>query len=248
MTQPRNHTMKTMMLSIAATLMLALLAACGTANPPAATAAPTQDLNALRTEVAATVLAQCAQSCALTPLATFAATNTPQPTATEAGTATATVDPTSGTGTILTGTPGSATGDQAKWVSQSIQDGTRFAPNEAFNMTWTLRNVGVTTWTDGYRLRFYSGNVMGAPNEIALDRDVAPNETIDITINMRAPATAGRYRTDWVMSTETLYNFNEPVFLEIVVGNPPTSTVTATLAPTSTSTPQELAPSATSTP
>ena len=247
MTPIRKQSQKTILLILTALLLGALLTACGTTNnPPASTPGATQDLSGLRTEVAATVLAECAQLCAQTPSPTFAPTDTPQPTATE--TATVAVEGTDSAGASLTGTPGSATGDQAEWVSQTVQDGTRFAPNETFSMTWTIQNVGVTTWTDGYRLRFYSGNNMGAPNEIALGREVAPNETVDITISMRAPATAGRYTSVWVMSTETLYNFNQPVYLEIVVGLPPTNTPTSTLAPTFTSTPQELVPSPTSTP
>lgn len=228
----------TSLLVLAAILLGALLSACGANTPAATTPQPTQDISALRTEIAATVLAQCAQVCALTPSPTTPPTETPTPTETQS--AEPTLSP-----TVLSGTPGSATGDQAKWVSQTIADGTRFAPNETFTMTWRLQNVGTTTWTEGYRLRFYSGELFGAPREIALDRDVAPNEAIDISIAMKAPAQTGRYRSDWVMSTGTLYNFNQPVYLEIVVGNPPTSTTTVTVAPTATNTPQELAATAT---
>jgi hypothetical protein len=134
------------------------------------------------------------------------------------------------------GTPGATTGDQAQWVSQSIQDGTRFAPGEAFTMVWRLRNTGRTTWTDLYRLRHFSGERFGAPETIQLDRDVAPNETIDITIQMRAPNNTGKYRSDWVMANAELYNFNQPVYLEIVVAVPSTATATsaATVTPTIT--------------
>jgi hypothetical protein len=114
-------------------------------------------------------------------------------------------------------------------------------------MTWRLQNVGKTTWTSAYRLRFYSGDPYGASKEIALDRDVAPNETIDITISMKAPAKEGSYRSDWVMSNATRYNFNEPVFLEIIVGRPSTPTATPTVI-TPTSTPQELLPTKTTGP
>lgn len=219
-----------------------LLAACGAATPAAPTAAPTADLNLLRTEVAATVLAQCAEICALTPTITQIPTETPTLTPTVDETPTETPEPTSGT-------PGSSTGDRAKWVSQSVQDGSRMAPGESFIMVWRLQNTGTTTWTDGYRLRHFSGERFGAPEFIQLDREVAPNETVDITIPMRAPNTAGRYRSDWVMSNETLYNFNEPVYLEIIVAVPGTSTPTATESPTVTFTiTMEPTPTETETP
>ena len=60
------HTKLTLAL-IGIGLGLLLLSACSPATP---TSAPTQDLNAFRTEVAATVLAQVIQDLALTPSAT----------------------------------------------------------------------------------------------------------------------------------------------------------------------------------
>lgn len=219
------------------------LAACGSATPISPTTAPTADLNLLRTEVAATVLAQVPALCELTPTATQMPTTTP--------TQTSTVEPTATLATVVItgtpGTPGASTGDRAKWVSQSIQDGTRFAPGEEFTMVWRLQNSGITTWTSGYRLRFFTGNVLGAAQEIELDRDVAPNETIDITIPMRAPTQTGNYRSDWVMSNEQSYNFNEPVFLEIIVAVPSTATATATQAPSATATITMELPTATPT-
>jgi hypothetical protein len=223
-----------------------LLAACGQATSVPPTLAPTADLNILRTEVAATVLAQCAAVCALTPSATVQPTSTMTPTPTVSATAT------SATPGVVIGTPGTGTPaaslDQAKWVSQSVMDGTVFTPGQTFTMTWRLQNVGKTTWTSGYRLRYYSGELFGAPREIALDRDVPPNDTVEIAVNMKAPAKLGKYRTDWVMSNESLFNFNQPVFLEITVANAPTATVTVTVAPTATSTPQELTPAVTTAP
>lgn len=212
-------------------LGILLLTACGAQPTPAAQ--PTPDLDLLRTEVAATVLAQVPQICALTPTATLPPTATATATTAPTATFTATVDATQATGTAEV-----TVLDKAEWVSQSIQDGTRFTPGETFTMTWQIKNVGPTTWTSGYRLRFYSGNAFGAPSEVALSRDVLPNETVDITVQMKAPTTEGEYRSDWVMSNETLRNFNQPVFLKIVVAKATaTPTATATVPPTETSTP-----------
>jgi hypothetical protein len=205
-------------------LGMLLLTACGAQNTPEAQ--PTPDLNLLRTEVAATVLAQVPQICALTPSATLPPTATATATLKPTETATATVVLTQTTGTADATIP-----DKAQWVSQTVQDGTRFEPGQTFSITWQLRNVGTTTWTAGFRLRFFSGNAFGAPNEIALGRDVLPNETVDITVNMKAPSTSGEYRSDWVMSNEARRNFNQPVFLKIVVAAS-TATPTATTAPT----------------
>jgi Ig-like domain from next to BRCA1 gene len=217
---------------LGAMLCLLGLAACSSPTP---TTAPTLDLNPFRTEVAATVLAQVTYDLALTP------SITPIPSSTATSTATTTpVQPASAspslTITLSTATlaPTFVLVDRAQWVSQSIPDDTVFAPGETFTMTWQLKNVGASTWTAGYWLRYYSGDLFGAPKEVRLGQEVLPGATIDISLKMKAPATPGKYRTDWVLSNETRSNFKDPVFLKITVALPPTSTrvPTATMTPT----------------
>jgi hypothetical protein len=117
-----------------------------------------------------------------------------------------------------------------------VADGTVFAPGEDFTITWSLKNVGTSTWTVLYVLRFYSGDAFGAPEEIFLGEEVAPGETFDISIPMEAPITPGEYRSDWVMANQFLSNFNEPVYIEITVAPPATPTPTSTVTPTATAT------------
>jgi hypothetical protein len=206
-------------------LSLLWLAAC---SPTVPTSTPTLDLNPFRTEVAGTVLAQVTQALALTPsvtplsspTATNLPTSTPSPTASPAP---------SETVTLSSGTPKAGTENQAQWVAQSIADDTIFAPGEVFTMTWTLKNTGSSTWTAGYLFRYYSGNTFGAPKEISMGREVLPGGEIDITIDMKAPANPGSYRTDWVMSNENRANFKEPVYLKIKVAVPVTPTPTPKL-------------------
>ena len=203
-------------------LSLLWLAAC---SPPVPTSMPTLDQNPLRTEVAATVLAQVTRALALTPsvtpLSTPTATNLP----------TSTPSPTAGpspsaTVALSSGTPTAGTENQAQWVSQSIADDTTFAPGETFTMTWRLKNTGTSTWKAGYLLRYYSGESFGASKEISLGREVQPGEEIEISIQMKAPANPGTYRSDWVMSSENRSNFKEPIFLRIKVAKPVTPTPT----------------------
>ena len=224
-------------------LALFLLSACA---PSAQVITATPDLNPLRTQVAATVLAQVTRELALTP----SATPQPSPTATQAPTETAASTPAqtdaaspAPPATQASGTPGTASADLAEWVSQSIADGTVFTPGETFTITWTLKNAGASTWTSFYMLRFFSGSTFGAPQEVFLDRDVPPGQTIDIAIPMKAPTTPGEYRSDWVMANPFRSNFKEPVYLEITVARPVTPTPTATVTPTMT-----LTPAATTTP
>jgi hypothetical protein len=214
-------------LVIGLALGLLLLTACSSATP---TSTPTLDLNPLRTDVAATVLAQVTRDLALPP----SATSIPSPTATSTQTPTPTLSPSgspSPATTITAGTPVTTTTDLAEWVSQSIADGTVFAPGETFTMTWQLKNVGTSTWSEAYRLRFYTGDAFGAPQEILLGRVIAPGQVLDISIPMKAPTRPGDYRTDWVLANESRSNFKQPVFLKITVATPVTPTPTATTTP-----------------
>jgi len=202
------------------------LAACA---PRPATAAPTIDLNPFRTEVASTVLAQVTQTVCPVP------SDTPSPSPTVTAINVAAITPTLMasttpvlTGTLVTGTPATGTPepvleDRAQWVSQSILDGSMFAPGETFTMTWRLENVGSSTWTAGYLLRHYSGDAFGAIKEIPLGRDVPPGQTAEISVLMKAPNLTGDFRSDWVLSNQNRSNFKEPVFLKITVAVPTTT-------------------------
>jgi hypothetical protein len=219
---------------IGALVCLLGLAAC---SSPTLTLTSTPDLNPFRTEVAATVFAQVTQDLALTPSATpipsDTATTTPTPTALSTLTQVTGSSPVI-TATLVNLTPVVGLLDKAQWVSQSIADDSVFAPGEAFTMTWTLQNVGASTWTPAYLLRFYSGDLFGAAKEILLGQQVPPGATVNITIKMRAPATPGKYRTDWVLSNEKRSNFKEPVYLMITIARPATPTRTPTPVPTPT--------------
>jgi len=201
-------------------LSLLWVTACSSQAP---TSTPTPDLDPLRTDVAATVWAQVTQAILLTPsitplpssTATTPPTSTPTRSATPSASATATLSP---------GTPGAGTVNQAQWVSQSVADGTVFAPGKTFTMTWTLKNVGTSTWTARYMLRFFSGDAFGAPRENPIGQEVLPGGTVDITVQMAAPSRPGDYRSDWVMATDSRSNFKEEVFLKISVAAPATST------------------------
>ena len=186
-------------------------------SPTAPTSTPTLDLNPIRTEVAATVLAQVTQALALTPTITPlpSPTATNLPTATPSMTASAAPSPApSATATLSSVTPTAGTENKDQWVSQTIADNTIFKPGETFTMTWRLKNTGTSTWTAGYLLRYFSGDTFGAPKEVATGREVLPGEEIDISVPMKAPANPGSYSSVWVMSNENRSNFKEPVYIK----------------------------------
>jgi len=125
------------------------------------------------------------------------------PTATPAGSATAgpTFTPiaTQTLGPTATNTSAPVVCNRASFVQDvTVPDNTAFDPNENFTKTWRLRNVGSCTWTSGYSLVFDSGDLMGGPASQQLTNGtVAPNQTIDVSVDLKAPASNGTYKGNW---------------------------------------------------
>lgn len=88
--------------------------------------------------------------------------------------------------------------DWAQFVADiSIPDGTTLIAGATFDKTWRLKNIGSCTWSTDYSLVFVDGQQMGAPASIKLPKSVAPGGTVDLTVRMTAPNSAGTYRGNW---------------------------------------------------
>ena len=94
--------------------------------------------------------------------------------------------------------------DKAKFVTDvSVPDGTILDPNETFIKTWRIRNIGTCTWTTGYALVYEQGAQMGGISPQPLSGNVAPGETVDISINLTSPAATGKYTGNWQIRNAT---------------------------------------------
>lgn len=140
-----------------------------------------------------------------TSTATATATGTPpSPTSTNTGTVTPptptfTATATNTPGTITVTLP-SSTCDKAEFVADvTVPDGTVFAPGTTFTKTWRLKNVGTCTWNTSYTLVFHTGEQMGGPAAVNLPSTVAPGQTLDLSVALTAPNTAGTYRGYWML-------------------------------------------------
>lgn len=88
--------------------------------------------------------------------------------------------------------------DAAEFVSDvTYPDGSNVSLGSAFTKTWRIQNVGTCTWTTAYSFVFVSGERFGAPAAISLPGNVAPGQTIDLSVNLTAPNNNGRFRGDW---------------------------------------------------
>ncbi|RPI93661.1 MAG: hypothetical protein EHM40_09075, partial [Chloroflexi bacterium] len=122
--------------------------------------------------------------------------------------------------------------DKAAFVADAtVPDGTIFSPGAAFTKTWRLRNDGSCTWTTSYKLIYYSGEAMGAPTAVNLPWTATPGQTVDISVNMVAPGTVGKYRGYWILANTNGQYFGigagatDPIWVEInVAGEAPIGT------------------------
>jgi Ig-like domain from next to BRCA1 gene len=203
-------------------LMIAslMLASCGGGEqaPTPTVPDPAVVLTAAASTAAARMSAQATSQPSPLPAAT-----TPSPAAgTEAITATLQVSPT----VNLPPAPSPVAGgtDKAEFVSDvTVPDGSVFSPGESFTKTWRLKNTGTATWTPTYTLVFMSGNQMGDSASVPLPKNVPPNETVDVSVNMKAPDQAGNYFGFWILRNASQKNFgvgpnsDQPVYVEINV-------------------------------
>ena len=123
------------------------------------------------------------------------------PTYTPTATQTATLTPT-GTATLQ---PNCERGELVTHVT--VPDNTKYSANTAFTKTWRLKNVGTCTWTPEYKLVFLTGQQMGGPESINLTKFVLPGQTIDVSVNLKAPSASGTHVGQWKLRNADGYLF-----------------------------------------
>ncbi len=98
-----------------------------------------------------------------------------------------------------------ATGcDRAEFVQDlSVPDGSSIAPGASFTKTWRLRNASTCVWTPSYSLVFVSGDQLGGPISTPLTSNVNPGETVDLSVNLKAPTDGGSYAGYWMLRNST---------------------------------------------
>jgi hypothetical protein len=157
---------------------------------------PAVDENAVNTQVAQTLAALGGGEVATQPVV--------EPTITSAPLATAALPTVAPTAVPPTPVPTQDTCNQAKWVEDvSVPDGSLYLPNVAFTKTWRIQNVGTCTWNTSYAIVYSSGDHMGEPAATAFLGNVAPNATVDISVNMKSPANNGEYTTYFMLRSDT---------------------------------------------
>jgi hypothetical protein len=234
-----------------------LISACGSA----ATQSPTLDPALIYTSAAQTVEAELTQTDVAGPAT---ATITPFPLITDTpGVPTAIL----GNGAVLptlpgpqttdestTGTPAapaptlaqsaaptlpkSQAADKATWIANDPPDSALVVTNAKFDITWTMKNSGTTTWNKKYTIRYFSGNIIMEHKTFNFRAVVNPGDNGTFIVDAIAPSKPGTYNVWWKMTNDLGQNFGD-MSLTIKVVKPDTTPVadTATPSPTETSSP-----------
>ncbi len=107
----------------------------------------------------------------------------------------------------------------------SIPDDTRFSPGQKFTKTWRLTNSGTCTWNQQYTLKFKDGDQMSGLSSANLSATIAPSQTVDLSVDLVAPASNGTYRGNWVLVDDQNNQFglgknsDQPFWVQIIVGD-----------------------------
>ncbi len=216
--------------SILLGLMLSiLLPACSLLQPKPLTATPTS--STVLTSVAQTVEARL-KNPPPTDTPEPSATSTLEPTATLSPAITATVGSPLSTQPALTTTlqstatqasiPSGPASDKAAFVADvTVPDGTPYSPGTPFTKTWRIKNAGNTTWTTDYTLIKVSADGFGGQTSVKFPKQVAPGETVDLSVDFTAPTTTGRHTSLWRFANAKGARFgvegNSPIYVQVSV-------------------------------
>ena len=107
--------------------------------------------------------------------------------------------------------------NDAYFISETVEDGTDFDPNENFTKTWRMRNDGTCTWNTNYKLVFADGDQMSGPSNKNLTQSVAPGEQVDISVDLKAPGSEGTYKGFWKVADDEGQYFVHNIWVEIEV-------------------------------
>ncbi len=106
--------------------------------------------------------------------------------------------------------------DQMIYVADvTVPDGMLIEAGKSFVKKWRVRNVGSTTWGDGYEMVHVDGDPMGTRLGEFKIPAAKPGEEVEISIPMRVPDKAGRIQSVWQPRNKRNQLFLFQMFVEV---------------------------------
>lgn len=96
----------------------------------------------------------------------------------------------------------------------TIEDNAKLAAGSRFVKTWRVKNTGATTWGEGFTLRHNDGTAMTEQLSAPLPA-CAPGQEVDVSLELRTPATPGKYYTEWLAYDPQGKPFGEILWMPI---------------------------------
>jgi len=119
----------------------------------------------------------------------------------------------------------------------TIPDDTPVDANEAFDKTWRIRNSGTCVWEAGTTLIQVSGDDLSDIDTLAVPA-TEPDQELELTVAMKAPAAPGTYRSNWQLQTPDSRRYGGVFYAQIVV--PDEEEADPDPAPASATAPQDF--------
>jgi hypothetical protein len=117
----------------------------------------------------------------------------------------------------LAPTPTPSCMDGLSFVSDvTIPDNTSVTPGSSLDKQWLVQNTGSCNWDNRYRLRFISGDTLGAATEQALFPARAGMQAT-LRIIFTAPNVTGDYVSEWQAFDPNGIPFGDSFFMKIII-------------------------------
>jgi hypothetical protein len=104
----------------------------------------------------------------------------------------------------------------------TIPDGTTIPAGAIFEKTWQIRNTGRCTWSTEYSVVNVKGETLSY-RFVGMDSSVASGGTTDVTVSMRAPSSAGSYRSYFQLQNKRGTVFGSKFYVDFKVVVQPTN-------------------------
>jgi hypothetical protein len=118
--------------------------------------------------------------------------------------------------------------DNASFIADvTYPDNTVVDAGDSFTKTWRFRNIGTCSWTPSYALVFMNGESMSGPSVQALSGNVNPGQTVDLSVELTAPASNGTHVGNWGLRNAAGVIFAH-FYVQIKVGSGPFAVIHVT--------------------
>ena len=116
-----------------------------------------------------------------------------------------------------TPTPEVCTNNLTYLQDLTVPDGTVVQPGSSVEKKWLVTNSGTCDWDSSYRLKWISGDALGAPTDQALYPARAGTQ-VTLRIVFTAPSTAGTYQSTWQAFAPDGTAFGDSFYIQFLVG------------------------------